>query len=65
MSHLDREIEGDKSEIIRILNREGFSTKGKIQRYDTMMEQIQIRRAEVSQRLLRLQERGKRAGRII
>ncbi len=53
ISHLNREIEGDKSEIIRILNQRA-STKGKIQRYDTMMEQNQIRRAEVSQRLLRL-----------
>lgn len=53
ISHLNREIEGDKSEIIRVLNQRA-STKGKIQRYDTMMEQNQIRRAEVSQRLLRL-----------
>ena len=53
ISHLNREIEGDKSEIIRILNQRA-STKGKIQRYDTMMEQNQIRRAEVSLRLLRL-----------
>ena len=53
ISHLNREIEGDKNEIIRILNQRA-STKGKIQRYDTMMEQNQIRRAEVSQKLLRL-----------
>ena len=38
ISHLNREIEGDKNEIIRILNQRA-STKGKIQRYDTMMEQ--------------------------
>ena len=53
ISHLNRKIEGDKNEIIRILNQRA-STKGKIQRYDTMMEQNQIRRAEVSQKLLRL-----------
>lgn len=53
LSHLNREIEGDKNEIIRILNQRA-STKGKIQRYDTMLEQSQIRKAEVSQRLLRL-----------
>ena len=53
ISHLNREIEVDKNEIIRILNQRA-STKGKIQRYDTMMEQNQIRRAEVSQKLLRL-----------
>ena len=30
------------------------TTKGKAQRSDTLMEQIDIRRAEISQRLLRL-----------
>lgn len=53
LSHLNREIEADKNEIIRILNQRA-STKGKIQRYDTMLEQNQIRKAELSQRLLRL-----------
>lgn len=53
LTHLNYEIERDKGEIIRLLNQRA-STKGKLQRYDTMLEQNQIRRAEVSQRILRL-----------
>ncbi len=53
LTHLNHEIERDKGEIIRLLNQRA-STKGKLQRYDTMLEQNQIRRAEVSQRILRL-----------
>ena len=45
-------IEAGKSEVIELLNQRA-STKGKLQRYDTMTEQIQIRRAELNQRLLR------------
>ncbi|MDD3277879.1 MAG: chromosome segregation protein SMC [Lachnospiraceae bacterium] len=46
-------IEAAKSEIIEILNQRA-TTKGKIQRYDTMLEQINIRKAELSQRMLHL-----------
>lgn len=46
-------IEDGKNEIIEILNKRG-STKGKIQRYDTMLEQIGIRKAELNQKLLHL-----------
>ncbi|MCI5649812.1 MAG: chromosome segregation protein SMC [Fusicatenibacter sp.] len=42
-----------KSEIIGLLNRRA-STKGKIQRYDAMLEQIGIRKSELSQKLLHL-----------
>ena len=45
-------IDAGKSEVIEILNQRA-STKGQLQRYDTMTEQIQIRRAELNQRLLR------------
>ena len=45
--------EAGKNEIIEILNRRG-STKGKIQRYDAMLEQIGIRKSELSQKLLHL-----------
>ena len=44
-------IENGKNQIIGILN-ERASTKGKLQRYDTMQEQIQIRKAQINQRLL-------------
>ena len=50
---LNHSIEYCKNEIIQLLN-ERASTKGKIQRYDTMLEQIQIRKAEVSSKILSL-----------
>ena len=46
-------VENGKNEIIEILNSRA-TTKGKAQRFDTMMEQIDIRKAEISQRLLHL-----------
>lgn len=46
-------IEEGKSEIIEILNQRA-STKGKMQRYDAMLEQIGIRKAALSQRILKL-----------
>ena len=48
---LNHSIEYCKNEIIQLLN-EKASIKGKIQRYDTMLEQVQIRRAEVSSKIL-------------
>lgn len=48
---LNHSIEYCKNEIIQLLN-EKASTKGKIQRYDTMLEQVQIRKAEVSSKML-------------
>lgn len=53
LSHLEREIEKGKNAIISLLNQRA-STKGKLQRYDTMMEQLQIRKAEISQKVLLL-----------
>ena len=50
---LNHSIEYCKNEIIQLLN-ERASTKGKIQRYDTMLEQVQIRKAEVSSKILSL-----------
>ena len=46
-------VEDGKNEIIEILNSRATS-KGKAQRFDAMMEQLDIRKAEVSQRILRL-----------
>ena len=43
--------ETGKSTIIRLLN-ERASTKGRLQRYDAMQEQAQIRRTELNQKLL-------------
>lgn len=46
-------VENSKSEIISLLNQRS-SIKGKIQRYDAMTEQIQIRKAEVNQKLIQM-----------
>ena len=46
-------VEDGKNEIIEILNSRA-TTKGKSQLFDAMMEQLDIRKAEVSQRILRL-----------
>ena len=46
-------VEDGKNEIIEILNSRA-TTKGKAQRFDAMIEQLDIRKAEVSQRILRL-----------
>lgn len=53
ISHTAQEIEKGKNEIIALLNQRA-STKARLQRYDTMLEQIGIRKAELSQRILRL-----------
>lgn len=50
---LQESIEESKNEIIELLNLRA-STKGKMQRYTAMLEQINIRKAELSQRVLRL-----------
>lgn len=44
-------IEKGKNEIIELLNRKA-SVKARQQRYDTMMEQVNIRKAQLTQRLL-------------
>ncbi len=60
---LNHSIEYCKNEIIQLLNDKA-STKGKIQRYDTMLEQVQIRKAEVSSKILsiRTEESDNEAG---
>ena len=49
---LTEQIESRKEEIIRLLN-EKTNVKTKIQRYDTMLEQVNIRKAEINQRMLK------------
>ncbi len=44
-------IEQGKNEVIDLLNAKA-STKGRMQRYDTMLEQVNIRKAQLSKRLL-------------
>lgn len=50
---LEEKVESGKNEIIEILNLRA-STKGKLQRYDTMMEQNSLRRTELNQKYLTL-----------
>ena len=47
---LTSDIEKNKNDIIELLNNRA-STRAKIQRYDTMMEQIQARKAEMQEQL--------------
>ena len=55
-------VEDGKNEIIEILNSRA-NTKGKAQRFDAMKEQLDIRKAGISQRILSLktQEEEKKA----
>lgn len=48
---LTTEIDTNKNELIELLNNRS-STKAKIQKFDTLLEQIQVRRSELHQRLL-------------
>ena len=52
ISSIAEEIEDAKKEIIDLLNQKS-SIKSKIQRYDTMLEQINIRKAEINQKLIK------------
>ncbi|HIT67005.1 MAG TPA: chromosome segregation protein SMC [Candidatus Merdisoma merdipullorum] len=51
IDELNREAEESKNAIISLLN-ERASTKGRLQRYDAMQEQAQLRKAELTQKLL-------------
>ena len=53
IDQINRQIEEGKNEIIQLMNQRA-SSKGKMQRYDAMLEQIGIRKAEINQRFLRL-----------
>lgn len=52
ISALTEEMEEAKNEIIELLNQKS-AIKSKIQRYDTMLEQINIRKAEINQKLIK------------
>ncbi len=53
ISHLEGEISDGKNQLIGLLNGRS-STKMRLERYDTMLEQAQIRKAELSQKILKL-----------
>jgi chromosome segregation protein len=52
IEELNRKIESDKSHIMTMLN-ERANIKSKMSSFDTMMEQLRIRKAELNSRLLR------------
>ena len=54
INSLTTEVEDLKNNIISLLN-EKSGIKAKIQRYDTMLEQINIRKAELNQRMVKFQ----------
>ncbi len=56
---LEETVEKGKNEIIEILNLRA-STKGKLQRYDAMMEQNSLRRTELNQRYITLKSEAAR-----
>jgi len=51
IAELTGAVESGKNSLIELLNNRS-STKAKIQKFDTMMEQLQVRRAELYQRLI-------------
>lgn len=53
---LEKEIENNKAEIINLLNAKAL-IKTKIQRCDTLLEQINIRKSKLSQKLIEFQRR--------
>ena len=64
ITELSGKINASKSEVIGLLNSRA-NVKSRIQRYDTMLEQIDIRKAELSGRLLRYtEEEGEAKSRI-
>ncbi|HUM84615.1 MAG TPA: chromosome segregation protein SMC [Lachnospiraceae bacterium] len=55
LEKINSDINRSKSSVIAMLNSRA-SVKGKLQRYDAMLEQIDIRKSEISGRMLRFRE---------
>ena len=51
IAELSGAVESGQSQLIELLNNRS-STKAQIQKYDTMMEQMQVRKSELNQRLI-------------
>ena len=64
LEEASNEISKLKNEVISTLNSRA-SVKGKMQRYDTMLEQIDIRKSEISSRMLRYREQENEAYAVI
>ena len=64
IANLTNQIETDKNSIIELLNNRA-STKAKIQRYDTMLEQIQVRKAEMYQKMITSESEASEASELL
>jgi len=64
IDELSTQIEKTKSELIELLNSRA-TVKGRMQRYDAMLEQIDIRKAEITSRTLALKTEESKADTLI
>lgn len=64
IAFITEEIDEAKSEIIELLNQKS-AIKSKIQRYDTMLEQVNIRKAEINQKLIKFSSDKESQDRVI
>lgn len=64
LSETESEIENNKAEIIELLNAKAF-IKSKIQRCDTLLEQINIRKSQLNQKLIEFQSQKDNQNSII
>lgn len=64
IANIENEIEDAKNEIIDLLNQKS-AVKSRIQRYDTMLEQISIRKSVISQKLIQFSTDKESQGKIV
>ena len=64
MTSLRDKIDSQNSDIIEFLN-EAANIKGRMQRYETMQEQTQIRQSELNQKLIALQSEESSEGELV
>ena len=64
MTSLRDQIDSQNSDIIEFLN-EAANIKGRMQRYETMQEQTQIRQSELNQKLIALQSEESSEGELV
>ena len=64
MTSLRNQIDSQNSDIIEFLN-ETANIKGRMQRYETMQEQTQIRQSELNQKLIALQSEESSEGELV
>ena len=63
-NHLEEEIEAHKAEIIELLNSKAL-IKTQIQKFDTLLEQVNIRKAQLNQKLIEFQSQKESQEQVI